>query len=490
MTASMTLPEGSMLIGDRWVAESSAGVHGHIYPATGQVQAQITLAGAPEVDLAVQAARDAQREWAALSVDDRRDLMLRLSDIVAAAEEELVALSIRDNGVPHFISMVHPPQLVRWLRYYAGWVDKQSGSVPPVSRSTDLNIIERTPYGVVAVIIPWNGPLYGIAMAVVPALAAGNAVVLKPPELAPFTSLRFGQMCLDAGLPPGLVNVLPGDPNGGDALVRHPGIRKIHFTGSGDTARKIHVAAAENLTPVATELGGKAAHIVFDDADLQAAVGLVAFTGPLAQSGQSCACGSRILVQDGIYDDFVQALVGAVESVAIGDPERPDTIIGPVISEAAAQRIVRVIRAAEHEKMGQLVAGGERLGGDLAGGYYISPTVFSEVDNTSPLARIETFGPVVSVMRFSTEDEAVALANDTDYGLVDYVQTSNLRRAHAVARRLEAGSVFVNTYSDLVPTAPYGGMKQSGVGRLGGIEGIDEFSQLRNVRIALSAAGF
>jgi aldehyde dehydrogenase (NAD+) len=448
------------------------------------------MAGTDEVSKAVARARLAQREWVAMSFDARRDSLLRLSDLAQSVEDEFVALSIRDKGVPRFISSIHPPQLVRWLRYYAGWVDKQTGSVTPVSESTDLNLIERVPYGVVAVIIPWNGPLFGIAMAVVPALAAGNAVVLKPPELAPLTALRFGRLCLEAGLPPGLVNVLPGGPSGGEALVRHPGIDKIHFTGSGATARQIQIAAANNLTPVATELGGKAAHIVFDDADLDAAVGLAAFTGPLAQSGQSCACGSRILVQAAVYDEFVERLAAIVAAVPIGDPELPETIVGPVISEAAVSRILGVIDAAEREGTGRLVAGGRRLGGALASGYFIEPTVFADVDNQSPLARIETFGPVVSVMRFSSEDEAVALANDTEFGLVDYVQTTNLRRAHAVARRLMAGSVYVNTYSDLVPTAPYGGMKQSGVGRLGGIEGLDEFSQVKNTRIALAVSAF
>lgn len=490
MSRDVMLPSGAMLIGDTWLDDTSGGTHGHIYPVTGQVQAEVALAGEREVDLAVRSCRVAQREWASWSVDDRRDALLRLSDIVAASEAELTDLSISDNGVPRFISSVHTPQLVRWARYYAGWIDKQSGSLTPVSQSTDLNLIERVPYGVVGVIIPWNGPLFGIAMGVLPALAAGNAVALKPPELAPLSALRFGQLCLDAGLPPGLVNVIPGGAKGGEALVRHPGVDKIHFTGSGATAKLIHRAAADNLTPVATELGGKAAHIIFDDADLAPAVGIAAFVGPLAQSGQSCACGSRIIVQDGIYEEFVEMLANTVSSMPVGDPWLAETVVGPVISQEATDRIMGVIGAARQQKMGRLVTGGERVGGDLVDGYFISPTVFADVGNDSPLARIETFGPVVSVMRFSTEAEAVALANDTEFGLVDYIQTSSLRRAHEVSRQLLAGSVYVNTFSDLVPTAPYGGMKKSGVGRLGGLQGLDEFSQWRNTRIALSAQGF
>ena len=324
-----------MLIGDEWSPGSTEAPHEHIYPATGEAQAEIAMAGAAEVDRAVRAGNAAQRAWWARTADDRRDSLLRLGDLVDACAEELSALSIRDNGVPAFISAVHAPQLVRWLRYYAGWVDKRTGAIPPVSGSSDLNLIERVPYGVVGVIIPWNGPLFGIAMAVAPALAAGNAVVLKPPELAPLTSLRFGELCLEAGLPPGLVNVLPGGAIGGEAMVRHPGIAKIHFTGSGAVARMIHIAAAENLTPVATELGGKSAQIIFDDVDLDAAAGLAAFNGPLAQSGQSCACGSRILVQSTVHDAFVERLAEQVRVAKIGDPTSFETVVGPVISAAA-----------------------------------------------------------------------------------------------------------------------------------------------------------
>jgi len=491
MTATTNvLPSGAMLIGDEWVKDTSGGTYDHVFAGTGRVNASVAMAGAIEVDRAVTSAWKAQREWISLTVDRRRDLLLRVADLVEQHSEELTRINIHDYAVPLMASPVHPAQLVRFLRYYAGWVDKSVGQSTPVSGLPDVNLIEHEPYGVVGVIIPWNGPLFVIGMAVAPALAAGNAVVLKPPELAPLGALRFGELCLEAGLPPGLVNVIPSGPEGGDALVRHPGVRKIHFTGGGHTARTITRAAAENLTPVATELGGKSAALVFADADLDQAAQLAAFSGPIGQSGQSCACGSRILVEDTVYDEFVNRLVGVVESAKVGDPFAADTVVGPVVSRGAFDRITGVIEEAVDQRMGELLTGGERigprLGGDLTDGFYISPTVFADVSNDSPLARTETFGPVVSVMRFRGEEEALRIANDTTFGLVGYVYTTNLQRAHRVARAVEAGTIWVNQISDIVPQGPYGGYKQSGVGRAGGLEGLREFQQVKTIRIAMS----
>lgn len=486
-TTTQHLGSHGLLIGDRRVLDTSAGIHGHVFPGTGKVNASVTLAGPTDVDAAVLSAGAAQNAWWGMPVDTRRDLLLRLSDLVEAEAEEVARLSVADNGSPMFISGIHPTQLVRWLRYYAGWVDKDGGQMPPTSFTSDLNLITHEPYGVVAVILPWNGPLYGIAMGVVPALAAGNAVIIKPPELAPLTSLRFGELALEAGLPSGLVNVLPADPDGSEVLVRHRGIGKIHFTGSGAVAKKIHVAAAENLTPVATELGGKSANIIFDDADLDQAAMLSAFSGPLAQSGQNCACGSRILVQSGVHDEFLEKMLNVMRFAEAGDPFDDDTMVGPVISEAAVARILSVIERAR--VAGSNVAiGGERLGGELADGFYLAPTLLTNVDPSSEVFQNETFGPVVSVVPFDTAEEAVDLANRTDYGLVSYVHTKDLARTHQVARALESGSIFVNTFPDLIPTAPYGGYKQSGHGRLGGLEGLREFQQVKNVRIALGKA--
>lgn len=483
MTATMA---GGLLIGGDRVTETSGGTYAHIYPATGQPNAHIPLAGADEIDRAVASAWDAHQEWMSLTVDRRRDLLIDLADAVHENLEELSRLNVHDYAVP--ISFAGNAILLeRFLRHFAGYVDKPHGSSTPVTGSFDVNLIEREPYGVVGVITPWNGSLVVTGSCVAPALAAGNAVVLKPPEVAPFATLRFGELCLEVGLPAGLVNVVPAGPQGGDALVRHPGIRKIHFTGGDATARKVVQSAAVNLTPVVTELGGKSANIIFADADLDAAAMLSAHQGPLMQSGQSCACASRVLVHESVYDTFLEKFVAIIEASSIGDPLDPTVVFGPVVSQAAADRILGIIDEAVANGSGELIAGGTRLGGELAQGFYIQPTVFGGVDNASALAQMETFGPVVSVMKFSDEAEAVRIANDSRYGLNAFVQTNDLNRAHCVARQLEAGSVWINTFSDISPQGPYGGYKQSGFGRTGGLEGLHEFLQVKNIRIGMGA---
>jgi aldehyde dehydrogenase (NAD+) len=484
MTSTVSLSGGLLIGGDR-VTHASGGTYAHIYPATGQPNAHIPLAGADEIDRAVASAWDAHRAWMSLTVDRRRDLLIDLADAVHENLEDLTRLNVHDYAVP--ISFAGNAILLeRFLRHFAGYVDKPHGATTPVTGSFDINLIEREPYGVVGVITPWNGSLVVTGSCVAPALAAGNAVVLKPSEVAPLAALRFGELCVEVGLPAGLVNVVPAGPEGGDALVRHAGIRKIHFTGGDATARKVLEAAAANLTPVVAELGGKSANIVFDDADLDSAAMLSAHQGPLMQSGQSCACASRVLVHESVYDAFAEKFVGVIEASTIGDPFDPQVVFGPVISRVAADRILGVIEDAVTKGSGELLVGGRRLGGELAQGYYIEPTVIVGVDNASALAQSETFGPVVSIIKVSDETEAVRIANDTPYGLNAFVQTTDLRRAHRVARQLEAGSVWINQFSDISPQGPYGGYKQSGFGRTGGLEGLHEFMQIKNVRIGMS----
>lgn len=484
LAATDKVPTG-LFIGGDWVTGSSGGTMDHVFAGTGTANATIEIAGAAEVDRAVRSGWEAHREWMSYPPARRRDLLINVADALAADAARLAKLNVHDYSVPAFMAGGHGGFAESFFRYYAGWPDKANGSSTPVSDKFDVNLIEHEPYGVVGIIAPWNGPLVVIGSSVAPALAAGNAVVLKPSELSPFGPLRFGELCVEAGLPVGLVNVLPSGPEGGEALVRHPGIKKIHFTGGGGTAQKIIAAAAANLTPVATELGGKSAALIFDDADLDVAAQTMAFQGPLVQSGQSCACASRIMVQNSVYDAFLEKYVGAIEAAKIGDPFDPTTIVGPVVSQAATDRILGVIDQAVEHKMGELVTGGKRLGGDLADGFFIEPTVFSRVDNRSALAQVETFGPVTSVIPFEDEAEGIALANDSVYGLNAFVQTQNVGRAHRVARRLEAGSVWVNRHSDLGPQSPYGGYKQSGSGRAGGIEGLREFQQVKTIRIGL-----
>jgi aldehyde dehydrogenase (NAD+) len=483
-TSSTPLHSGALLVGGERVTTASGGMYSHIYPASGVCNATIPMAGRSEVDRAVTSSWKAQRQWVSYPVDRRRDLLFDLADVVRDHFAELAELNVHDYGVP--IAMAGNSFLTeRFIRYYAGYADKAHGTSTPVSGAFDVNIVEREPYGVVGVITPWNGPLVVIGSAVVPALAAGNAVIIKPSELAALAPLRFGELCLEAGMPAGLVNVLPGGPDGGDALVRHPRIRKVHFTGGQTTAQKVIQAASQNLTPVTAELGGKSAYLVFADADIEKAATVAAFQGPITQAGQSCACAARILVETSVYDSFVEKFVAAVKAAKIGDPLEPDVMLGPVITEAAADRILRIVDEAVATQAGELVTGGARLRGALASGYFIEPTVFANVDNRSTLAQTETFGPVVSVMPFADESVAVNLANDTRYGLNAFLWTNDLERAHRVARQLEAGSVWVNRHSDIEPQGPYGGYKQSGFGRTGGIEGLHDFLQVKNIRIGM-----
>ncbi|MFI5718926.1 aldehyde dehydrogenase family protein [Nocardia sp. NPDC051750] len=481
--SAVELP-GSLLIGGDRIDQSSGGTHAHIFPGTGRPNGTVQLAGSEEIDLAAESSRNAQREWISFTSDRRRDLLIDLADAVHEHMAEFSRLNVQDYAVPISLA-INTLLLERFLRHFAGYVDKPHGLSTPAAGSFDLNLIEREPYGVVGVIAPWNGAMVVAASCVAPALAAGNAVVFKPSPLAPFAALRFGELCTEVGLPPGLVNVVPAGPEGGEALVRHSGIGKIHFTGGGTTARKILATAAENLVPVVAELGGKSANIVFEDADLDAAVQLSAYQGPIVQSGQSCACASRVLVHESVYDAFLERFVATVESARVGDPFDPTVLFGPVVSASDADRILGVIDGAVSAGAGELLTGGQRMGGELAEGFFIEPTVFADVDNRSDLARAETFGPVVSVMRFTDEAEAIRIANDSPYGLNAFIQTTNLTRAHRVSRLLQAGSVWINQVSDISPQGPYGGYKHSGFGRTGGLEGLYEFLQVKNIRIGM-----
>lgn len=482
------LPQSTLLVGGDTISSSSGGTYDHIFAGTGKVNATIPLAGLVEIDLAVAAAKQAQQEWVSWPVERRRDTLIALADLVAEEFNEFARLTVNDYAPP--ISFAATTMLTeRYIRYYAGFVDKATGSstpASPYSNAAVLNLVEHEPYGVVLAILPWNGPMVPVGLAVAPALAAGNAVLVKPPELSPFAPYHFGQLCLKAGLPAGLVSILPAGPEGSELMVRHPGIDKIHFTGGADTARKIIRAASDNLTPVVTELGGKNPNVIFADADLDTAAQIAAFQGPLTQSGQSCACGSRIIVQESVYDEFLDKMLAVISSAKVGDPWDPATMVGPVVSQGAADRIMGVIDEAIDNKYGELVHGGKRLGGELADGFFIEPTVFSRVDNTSPLAQIETFGPVVSVIPFSDDADGLRIANDTIYGLNSFVFTNDLKRAHRFARGLQSGSVWVNTHSDMQPQSPYGGYKQSGTGRVGGVEGLHDFLQVKNIRIPLT----
>lgn len=480
------LPRHPVIIGDKLMKSGSGTVHSHVFPATGQATCEMGLAGPQEVEMAVQAARAAFPSWRALAGDKRRDLMLKLASLIEQHSKEFTELLTIENGSPILVGPFMVLDAVQKFRYFAGWADKIQGDTIGTWGGPSHNYVAYEPYGVIGAIVPWNGPLYAATMVMAPALAAGNCVVVKAPELAPFTVMRLGELFLEAGFPPGVVNMLAGGPEVGEAMVGHPGVDKIQFVGSGATAKKVLRGAAETLKPCGLELGGKSAVLVFADADLQQAArrGL---SGAISASGQGCVNGTRLFVERPIYETYLKMVAGIAPHIKVGDPFDRSTIMGPIISEASVQRILGAVDNAVKRDGARLVLGGERLGGDHAQGFYLPITIIADVDNNSALGQHEVFGPVLAVTPFDTEDEVIALANASDYGLGAYIHTENLRRAHHVAGQMQAGMVQVNGSGEgMQPNLPFGGMKQSGYGRLGGEQGLHEFLQVKNVWMNLA----
>jgi aldehyde dehydrogenase (NAD+) len=470
-----------LFIDGHLIEQTEGGTKEHVNAATGQVQKVFAVASPGEVDAAVQAARRAFPGWRAWQPDARRDVLLALSDLLLEHAEELgVVVSLENSSV---FSEFSARNCADWYRYYAGWADKVTGESVRAYPSAGLDYTVPEPVGVVALFVPFNGPLGFCGMGGAAALAAGCCLVIKSPDLAPFSAVRFAQLCQEAGIPPGVVNVIVGGPEVGDALVRHPGVAKISFTGGTATARKLQASAADTLKPLVMELGGKSANIVFPDADLGRAARVSSRF--VNNNGQGCSIPSRLLLHDEIYDSVLSDVLSIVNGITVGDPFDPLTGMGPVISQAACDRILGMIEEAAQAGQGKVVAGGRRVGGSLAQGYFIEPTVLSDVDPQARIAQEEIFGPVLCVMRFHDEDEAVRIANATEFGLAAYVQTSDMARAHRMIGVLEAGNVHINGSGPgpVSPSSPFGGVKQSGYGRQGGIEGIREFLHVKNVLI-------
>jgi acyl-CoA reductase-like NAD-dependent aldehyde dehydrogenase len=465
------------LVGDSWVPSAAAGIHHHRYAATGEVQADVGMAGSDAVDAAVTAARAAQPGWSALGPEGRREVLVHLADLLDEHRDEAAELAALDNGTP--VSILRPG------RYTAAWIRSAADIAvgihdEPLAVDRGTATVRRVPYGVVGAIPPWNGSMVGMGQKCGPALAAGNAVVAKPPELAPFGMLRFAELALEAGLPPGVLNVVVGGAATGAALTAHRGIDKLTFTGGSATAMEVMTAAAGALTPVALELGGKSPNIVFPDADLDIAATLAARSGTALLSGQGCALPTRTYVHEDVYDELVDRLLAVLATLPVGDPLDRDTFVGPVVTEAAMVRILGVAARARSEGA-TLLVGGERLGGDLAAGWFVAPTVFGNVDHDSHLARHEVFGPVHAVLRFSAEAEVLEKANDTPYGLAAYVHTADPDRLERLVSGIESGVVVTNGFGTLTPGTPFGGVKESGFGREGGRAGFEEMVQLKTV---------
>ncbi|NEA63300.1 aldehyde dehydrogenase family protein [Streptomyces sp. SID12488] len=481
--AEHDLPQPRLVIGGKDVTDTSGGLYEHRNPATGLIQAHIPLAGPTEVDQAVAAARQAFEVWGTMRPAERRRLLTRFAQLLRDHIPDFAAICPLENGVciGGWAENVGP-HVAEWTEYYAGWADKIEGMVGAAhSPHENVEYTIAEPYGVIGHIITWNSPALSLAMKVPPSLAAGNTVVIKPAESTPFSALLFADLAREAGIPEGVVNVVTGLGDAGSALVTHPGVDKISFTGGPAAARRIMAVAALSLKPVVFELGGKSANLLFADTDLDTVVPYCAAFA-MSNTGQGCALPTRLLAERPIYDEVVTRVAGVVAHLPVGDPLDPATYIGPLINEAARDRVQGVIDKAVEGGAGRLVYGGEHIDSD---GYFVSPTVFADVDNRSDLAQQEIFGPVLAITPFDTEDEAVALANDTEYGLSAYIQSRDIARVNRLVPRLKAGTVYVNPGPNPItsPATPFGGVGMSGFGREGGKAGLDEFISVKGVGI-------
>jgi acyl-CoA reductase-like NAD-dependent aldehyde dehydrogenase len=473
-----------LFIGGEFVAPSGGAKIESINPATGKVWADVASAGPDDVDHAVAAADRAFRRgpWRKMTGGERGRLMEEFARRVVADVDRLATIESTDNGKPITLCRGDVANVGVWLRYFAGLSDKIHGERMPLS-ADDWAYTIPEPLGVVGAIVAWNSPLLLAAWKLAPALAAGNTVVLKPSELAPASSLRLAELAREAGFPPGVVNVVPGvGASAGEALVAHPSVAKVSFTGSDATGRRVAEAAGRGMKSVTLECGGKAPLIVFADADIDDAAAK-AVGGMFVNAGQQCTVPSRVFVQKTIYDQFLDRYLRSVQSVAFGDPADPKTLVGAIVSAGQLDKIRRALKTAREEGVEFVVGGRERAPADprLAEGYWIEPTVLAGVNPQSAVFQDEIFGPVVLIQPFTDEDDAIELANSVRYGLVSGVFTNDIRRAHRVASHLEAGLVWVNTYRRLHPSLPYGGVKQSGLGRESGLDALRAYTRVKSV---------
>lgn len=474
---------GRLFIGGQW-REAADGARTEVVdPSRGAVVTTVADAGSADVDAAVRAARDAFDDgaWSGLSGRERGRVLHRVAELIRENADTIAELESRDVGKP--ITLAHAVDVTNAANdyeHFAALAHSLDGAV----RDTPMNAlayVRRRPIGVVAAITPYNFPLILAGSKIGPALAAGNTVVHKPAEETPLSALYMAELFKKAGLPDGVLNVVTGGPAAGEALLRHSGVDKVAFTGSTAVGRKVAGIAGEALKPVTMELGGNAAHLVFEDADLEKAVGAV-IKGFVFNTGQFCMGGPRLLVARQVYSTLLGILADAVPGVPLGDPRKPETVVGPMAGERHLRKVEEYVDLARKEG-GRIVCGGERL--DLDGGYYYKPTVIADLPNDSRVIQEEIFGPVLTVQPFDSEDEAVELANSTPYGLASGIQTGNLARAHRVADRLDAGIVWINDWAMLDPAVPFGGVKDSGFGREYGPEALDAYTTTKSVVVSL-----
>jgi len=457
-----------------------------INPATGQKIIEVAEADKADVEKAVSAAKAAFKrgsEWRNMDASARGNLMLKLADLIERHNEYLAALETLDNGKPYEDALLDVSYTVAVFRYYAGYCDKIHGNTIP-SDGNFLTMTRKEPVGVVGQIIPWNYPLLMLSWKWGPALAAGCTMVLKPAEQTPLTALVVAALAKEAGFPKGVVNVVPGyGPTAGSAIVEHHDVHKVAFTGSTEVGHKImETAAKTNLKRVSLELGGKSPLVVFDDADLDEAVE-IAHNAIFSNHGQNCCAGSRTYVQAAIYDAFVKKAVEKAKSRKVGDPFGDGIQQGPQVDQEMFDKVLRMIESGKKEGA-KLETGGERFGNQ---GFFVQPTVFSNVTDNMKIAREEIFGPVQSIFKFNTLDEVIERANDTTYGLASGVVTKNINNALVFAQAVHAGSVWVNCYDAVVPQAPFGGFKQSGSGRELGEDSLKEYLEVKTISIKVPA---
>lgn len=483
MYAPPKVADQHLLIDGKFVPAQSGKTFPTLNPATGQVICQVAEADKADVDLAVKAARKAlDGPWGRMNASDRARLMHKLADAIESRWEELATLETLDNGKPIGDSLAADlPLTIKCYRYYAGWADKIQGKTIPVDGNY-FCYTRHEPVGVVGQIIPWNFPLLMQAWKWGPALACGNTIVLKPAEQTPLTALRIGQLAMEVGFPPGVVNVVPGyGPTAGAAVSGHMDIDKVAFTGETGTGKLILEAAARsNLKRVTLELGGKSPNIVLADADMDAAVE-GAYFGLFFNQGQCCVAGSRLFVQESAYDEFVAKIVAKAKGRKVGDPFDSSTEQGPQVSDEQMERILGYIQSGKNDGA-KLLAGGGRAGST---GYFVEPTVFGDVTDDMKIATEEIFGPVMSILKFKDIDEVVARGNRTNYGLAAAVWTTDVKKAHTLAARLKAGTVWVNCYDVFDAAAPFGGFKMSGIGRELGEYALQNYTEIKTVTVAM-----
>ena len=473
-------------INGAWVEPASGEYFETDNPYTGEVWAKIARGNAADADQAVRAAKVAfdDGEWGQMRPTQRGKLLVRLAEIIEREATRLGELEVRDNGKLIAEMGAQTKYLAEWYRYYGGLADKIEGAVLPSDKPGIFNFTRYEPLGVVGMITAWNSPLLLLAWKLAPALAAGNTAVVKPSEFTSASSLEFMELIKEVGIPDGVVNCITGmGIEVGQPMVDHPDLAKVAFTGSDVAGQKIYESAARKIMPVTLELGGKSPNIVFEDADFEAAV-MGAISGIFAATGQTCIAGSRLLVQRSIHDEFVKRLLEVAGAAIIGDPMSPETHVGPVTTQPQYEKILHYMNVAREDGATCVLGGGPYTGEGVKGNRFVEPTIFTNVENHMRIAQEEVFGPILSVIPFEDEAEALSIGNDIVFGLAAGVWTSDIGRALRMSEKLKAGTVWVNTYRAVSFMSPFGGYKRSGQGRESGQEAIKEFLQVKSVWIA------